>query len=65
MDLNKLKTEDFTKKSNINLLKLIEQLDVENITCNKEIEKLLDKQDEIFNIYNQIMTILGNRGNNQ
>lgn len=64
MELIHLKTEDFSKKSSSNLLKIITELNTENQRCQSEMGKLLDYQDEIFEIYNKIMRIIAQRSHN-
>jgi hypothetical protein len=64
MDINALKNEDFAKKSSSNLLKIINELDVENQKYQAEISALLDKQDELFVVYSKIMRIIAQRSYN-
>lgn len=64
MDIINLKIEDFSKRSSSNLLKIINELDVENKKYQAEISTLLDKQDEIFEIYTKVMRTIGQRSHN-
>lgn len=64
MDIINLKIEDFSKRSSSNLLKIINELDVENKKYQAEISALLDKQDEIFEIYTKVMRTIGQRSHN-
>lgn len=64
MDLINLKSEDFSKKSSANLLKIIDDMAVENKKYQDEITVILDKQDELFVVYSEIMKTLAKRSHN-
>lgn len=64
MDIINLKNEDFSKKSSSNLLKIINELDVENQKYQAQIAALLDKQDELFEVYTKVMRTIAQRSNN-
>lgn len=64
MDLINLKNEDFSKKSSANLLKIINDIDAENQKYQSEITLILDKQDELFAVYSEIMNTIAKRNHN-